>query len=115
MTEEEEEVARLVVDHASGTYRACMVEHGSLVSVSRVSGVAKEFSPVVRWSPELSISLCPRDENCATGRWVGLERPAINPADRQVGAQLPHSRKLPRQLIYSGVNNYPTPRNCSAH
>ena len=43
-----EEVARVVVDHDSGTYRAYMDEHGSLVSVSRVSGVAKQFSPVLR-------------------------------------------------------------------
>ena len=41
--------------------------HGSLVSVSRVSGVAKQFSPVVRGLPKLSISLCPRNENGATG------------------------------------------------
>ena len=32
-------------------------------------------------------------------RWVEKERPAINPADRQAGAQLPYTRKLPRQLI----------------
>ena len=35
-------------------------------------------------------------------RWVEKERPAINPADRQAGAQLPYTRKLPRQLIILG-------------
>ena len=44
----EEEVAAVVADNESGMCRAYIVEHGSLVSVSRVCGVAKQFSPVVR-------------------------------------------------------------------
>ena len=45
----------------------------------------------------------------------GKEGPAINPADRQARAQLPYSRKLPRQLNLPWLTSHPTPTNCLAH